>query len=94
MATKLQRYTLDTINDIIFQGFDYSLPEDTMKTISEIALKVGAPDYVRTPVFQKRENPMRSSNTNTNIDSDKKLGASSQVRSTVKLSKVFLPFFF
>ena len=60
MATKLQRYTLDTINDIIFQGFDYSLPEDTMKIISEIALKVGAPDYVRTPVFQKRENPMKS----------------------------------
>ena len=60
MATKLQSYTLDTINDIIFQGFDYSLPEDTMKTISEIALKVGAPDYVRTPVFQKRENPMKS----------------------------------
>jgi hypothetical protein len=31
-----------------------------MKIISEIALQVGAPDYVRTPVFQKRENPMKS----------------------------------
>jgi hypothetical protein len=60
MATKIQRYNLDTINDIIFQGFDYSLPEKTMKIISEIALQVGAPDYVRTPVFQKRENPMKS----------------------------------
>jgi hypothetical protein len=60
MATKTLRYNLDTINDIIFQGFDYSLPEKTMKIISEIALQVGAPDYVRTPVFQKRENPMKS----------------------------------
>jgi hypothetical protein len=60
METISNRYTLQKINDIIFQGFDYSLPEDTMKTISEIALKVGAPDYVRTPVFQKRENPMKS----------------------------------
>jgi hypothetical protein len=60
MATKTLRYNLDTINDIIFQGFDYSLPDKTMKIISEIALQVGAPDYVRTPVFQKRENPMKS----------------------------------
>ena len=60
MTTKNLRYNLETINDIIFQGFDYSLPEKTMKIISEIALQVGAPDYVRTPVFQKRENPMKS----------------------------------
>jgi hypothetical protein len=60
MTTKTLRYNLDTINDIIFQGFDYSLPDKTMKIISEIALQVGAPDYVRTPVFQKRENPMKS----------------------------------
>jgi len=60
MATKTLRYNLDTINDIIFQGFDYLLPDKTMKIISEIALQVGAPDYVRTPVFQKRENPMKS----------------------------------
>ena len=60
MTTKNLRYNLETINDIIFQGFDYSLPEKTMKIISEIALQVGAPDYVRTPVFQKRENPLKS----------------------------------
>jgi cell division GTPase FtsZ len=60
MATKTLRYNLETINDIIFQGFDYSLPEKTMKIISEISLQVGAPDYVRTPVFQKRENPLKS----------------------------------
>jgi hypothetical protein len=55
METKSTRYTLENVNDIIFQGFDYSLPENTLKIISELALQVGSPDYVKTPVFQKRE---------------------------------------
>ena len=59
MATKTMRYTLENINSIIFNGFDYSLPESTLETISNLALQVGSPDYVRTPVFQKRENPMK-----------------------------------
>jgi hypothetical protein len=59
MATKTLRYTLDDINDIIFHGFDYSLPDETLKFISELTLQVGSPDYVKTPVFQKRENPMK-----------------------------------
>ena len=72
MATKSLRYNLETINDIIFQGFDYSLPEDTMKIISEISLQVGAPDYVRTPVFQKRENPLKGEMSVLQKDSFKK----------------------
>jgi hypothetical protein len=55
METKSLRYTLSNIHDILFQGFDYSLPEETLKCISEIAMHVGSPDYVRTPVFQKRD---------------------------------------
>jgi hypothetical protein len=53
------KYTLSTIQDILFQGFDFALPEETLKIISELALQVGSPDYVKTPVFQKRENPMK-----------------------------------
>jgi hypothetical protein len=59
MATKTMRYTLDDINRILFDGFDFSLPEETLETISQLALQVGSPDYVRTPVFKKRENPMK-----------------------------------
>lgn len=55
MATTSQRYTLEEINQILFNGFDYSLNEDTIKVISEIALQVGSPEYVKTRVFQKRE---------------------------------------
>jgi len=60
MTTKTLRYTLETVNDIIFQGFDYILPEKTLKIISEIALQVGSPDYVKTPIFQKRPNPLKA----------------------------------
>jgi hypothetical protein len=77
MTTKIMKYTLEDFNNITFNGFKFNFPEDTLKIISEIALEVGSPNYVKTPVFQKRENPMKSSNTNTNIDSDKKLSASS-----------------
>jgi hypothetical protein len=59
MIPKTIRYTLEKVNDLIFQGFDYSLPEETLKKISELALEVGSPDYVKTPVFQKRENVMK-----------------------------------
>ena len=54
------KYSLDNISEILFQGFDYNLPEETLKIISELALQVGSPDYVKTPVFLKRENPLKS----------------------------------
>jgi hypothetical protein len=59
MTTKTTRYSLENITNILFNGFDYKLPEETLNKISEIALQVGSPDYVKTPVFQKRENPMK-----------------------------------
>jgi hypothetical protein len=59
MATKTVRYTLENINSILFNGFEYNLPEKTLETISNLALQVGSPDYVKTPVFKKRENPMK-----------------------------------
>ena len=59
MATKTMRYTLDNINSIIFNGFEYNLPEKTLEIISNLSLQVGSPDYVKTPVFKKRENPMK-----------------------------------
>jgi hypothetical protein len=59
MMTQNMKYSLNDINNIIFQGFDFKLPEETLKIISELALQVGSPDYVKTPVFQKRDNPMK-----------------------------------
>jgi len=61
------RYTLNDFNEIIFNGFNYELPCETVKIISELSLEVGSPNYVKTPVFQKRENPMK---VDTNIIKD------------------------
>lgn len=72
MTTKTMRYTLDNINEILFNGFDYKLPQETLEIISNLALQVGSPDYVKTPVFQKRENPMKVEPVATQKDSFKK----------------------
>jgi hypothetical protein len=60
MAVKTMKYSLEDVNQIIFNGFDFKLPEQTLEIISNLALQVGSPDYVKTPVFQKRENPLKS----------------------------------
>ena len=52
---KILRYNLEDFNNITFDGFQINLPEDTLQKISEIALQVGSPTYIRTPVFNKKE---------------------------------------
>lgn len=52
-------YTLEKINEILYQGFEYKLPDETLSIISKLSTEVGSPDYIKTPVFQKRENPMK-----------------------------------
>lgn len=49
-----KNYSLEYIQSIIFDGFNYIVPEHTMKIITELANQVGSPDYIKTPVFQKR----------------------------------------
>ena len=56
MTTQTLKYTLTEIGDIIFRGFDYEIPVEVIKKISDLAKQVGSPDYVKTPVFKKREN--------------------------------------
>jgi hypothetical protein len=68
MAAKLNRYTLDVFNNLLFNGFNYELPAETISIISELSLEVGSPDYVKTPIFKKRENPMKSSMNNDDGD--------------------------
>jgi len=59
MATKILRYNLEQFENIGFQGFDYKLPDEVIEKISDLAMQVGSPDYVKTPVFKKRDNPMK-----------------------------------
>ena len=59
MTAKIIRYTLEDFNNLIFNGFNYELPSETLKIISELSLEVGSPSYVKTPIFQKRENSVK-----------------------------------
>jgi hypothetical protein len=52
---------------IQYEGFSYTLSPDVLKIIQSIADQVGAPEYVKTPQFEKRQPAITSSvNTNTN----------------------------
>jgi hypothetical protein len=59
MSVAVLQYSLEEIEDIVFRGFDYRVPDDVVEKISNIAKQVGSPDYVKTPIFKKRENPMK-----------------------------------
>lgn len=59
MTSKIMKYTLEDFNNITFNGFKFDFPQETLQIISELTLEVGSPNYVKTPIFQKRENPMK-----------------------------------
>jgi hypothetical protein len=52
-------YHLKDFTDITFDGFNFNLPEETIQMISSLSLEVGSPTYIKTPVFRKRENPLK-----------------------------------
>ena len=53
-------YSLKDFLDISFDGFNYNLPEEIVQTISGLSLEVGSPSYIKTPVFRKRENLLKT----------------------------------
>ncbi len=48
-------YTFEDIENIIDNGIDYKLSKDILDQIQFISDKVGAPEYIKTPQFDKRE---------------------------------------
>jgi len=69
MTTNLnfKQYTLQDFNTIIWGGFTYDLKDSgVIELISSLADKVGAPSYIKTPVFPKREKQEKMDNTNGN----------------------------
>ena len=47
-------YSLQQFAEIALNGFNYTIPEETVNLISQLAMKVGSPTYIKTPVFQKK----------------------------------------
>ena len=54
MAEIVNYYTDSDIKEIINNGFDYELPKETITMIENLSKKVGAPSYIKTPIFQKK----------------------------------------
>jgi len=59
-------YTLQDFNTIIFNGFNFTLGDDIVHKINELAAQVGSPTYIKTPVFQKRDKTAESSSPAAN----------------------------
>jgi len=53
--SNLLKYTIHDFKTFTFNGFDFSLPEETVELISKLSLEVGSPTYIKTPIFKKRE---------------------------------------
>jgi hypothetical protein len=53
-------YTLQDFNTIIFNGFNFTLSNDIIEKINELATQVGSPTYIKTPVFQKKDRSAES----------------------------------
>ena len=50
----LIQYPLRAFHQIMQDGFSYQLSEEVIRTIKSIAEQVGAPEYIKTPQFDKR----------------------------------------
>ena len=70
MAAMTKYYHLEDFNNIMLNGFNYELDESTIQIISKIAKQVGSPDYVKTPVFKKKEVLPRFANINGNANAN------------------------
>ena len=47
-------------NTIIFNGFNFTLSDEIVHKINELASQVGSPTYIKTPVFQKKDRSAES----------------------------------
>ena len=63
-SPQLIQYTKHDFDAILNDGFVYGLDADTIKIIQSISDQVGAPEYIKTPQFEKRSE--RNNNINAN----------------------------
>jgi hypothetical protein len=93
MAKIIKQYTIQDFNDILTGGFSYDLKDsNVIELISSLANKVGAPTYIKTPVFPKREKTTGVAGEQTELQESSSLSSSSSSlsnrRSRNKPSKI------
>ena len=55
MAKITHRYDLPDYGAFMNMGFELKLPDDVIKSVSDLADLVGAPTYIKTPIFPVRD---------------------------------------
>jgi hypothetical protein len=63
-------YTFEDIENIINNGIDYKLNKNILDQIQLISDKVGAPEYIKTPQFDKREKRKNRDNKRVILNDD------------------------
>ena len=61
-AIMTKKYTLDDFTNISFAGFNFIIDNETIDSISALAIEVGSPTYIKTPNFQKNNREIHSNN--------------------------------
>jgi hypothetical protein len=61
----MYQYSISDFEDITNSGFICNLSEKTISLISSLAEQVGAPSYIKTPVFPKKEPKHQHQHQNT-----------------------------
>ena len=79
-TTNVVKYSLKDFENIKNEGFNYTLLPNTLRIIQSIADQVGAPEYIKTPKFDKRVQldtnvrnkvllpPLRNNNGKKNVE--------------------------
>ena len=49
------KYPLLNFQSISSNGFDFKIPDETIRVINQLASQVGSPTYIKTPNFHKKE---------------------------------------
>ena len=49
------KYTLNKFREITFNGFDFTIPDESVALINLLASQVGSQTYIKNQVFQKNE---------------------------------------
>ena len=76
-------YQLADFEAIKWNGFECELPEDVINLVSRIADQVGAPSYVKTPIFPKRDKEKcQADSSSSSSSSSSSLGMQRKPRNT------------
>ena len=55
LSNKSNKYTLDQVNAILFAGFDYTIPEESINILNYLTTQIGSNAFITSNVYKKKE---------------------------------------